>query len=317
MDDTTNRIGDPGAVWLRSDALTLGYHDRAIARLVRCGDWHRIRQGAYTSGVAWAALDASGRHALMARAVLRQARTEVVLSHVSGLPEFGCPTWEIPLDTVHVTRPDQRAGRQEAGVNQHAGLLLPHDVVIRNGVPVTSATRLALDLTTVVGTEPCLVVFDHLLRRGLTSHELLCDGFALMEHWPRTLHTDLVIRLADGRAESPGETRSRYLCWKQGLPAPVPQYKILGRGGEIVAVSDLAWPGHGVFAEFDGKVKYGALLKEGEAPSDVVLREKRREDLIRELTGWRCIRLVWADLHSPEHTAARIHRMLYPETRAA
>jgi hypothetical protein len=40
------------------------------------------------------------------------------------------------------------------------------------------------------------------------------------------------------------------------------------------------------------------------------MREKRREDRIRELTGWRCIRITWADLFHPERTAARIRAML-------
>jgi hypothetical protein len=40
-----------------------------------------------------------------------------------------------------------------------------------------------------------------------------------------------------------------------------------------------------------------------------VLREKRREELICELTGWRCIRIVWADLYAPVKTADRIRAM--------
>ncbi len=38
------------------------------------------------------------------------------------------------------------------------------------------------------------------------------------------------------------------------------------------------------------------------------MREKAREDLIRELTGWTVIRLTWRDLDLPVHTADRIRR---------
>ena len=62
--------------------------------------------------------------------------------------------------------------------------------------------------------------------------------------------------------------------------------------------------------EFDGKAKYQKLLSDGEDPGDVVFREKKREDLIRRVTGWTCIRLTWADLYAPQATAARIHRAL-------
>ena len=70
--------------------------------------------------------------------------------------------------------------------------------------------------------------------------------------------------------------------------------------------TDVRWRGstwrgrqYGVFLEFDGKVKYERLLKDGESASDVVFREKQREDMICRLTGWRCIRIVWADLYQP------------------
>ena len=84
-----------------------------------------------------------------------------------------------------------------------------------------------------------------------------------------------------------------------------------------MAYVDFAWPAHGVFLEFDGKVKYSAMLREGETAADVVVREKRREELICEITGWRCIRIIWADLMRPEHTAMRIRRLLFPGASAA
>ena len=59
-------------------------------------------------------------------------------------------------------------------------------------------------------------------------------------------------------------------------------------------------------------MKYEGLLREGERASDVVVREKQREDMIGRITGWRCIRVVWADLYTPEQTAARIRRMFRP-----
>ena len=68
-------------------------------------------------------------------------------------------------------------------------------------------------------------------------------------------------------------------------------------------------PSSASILEFDGKVKYERLLREGERASDVVVREKQREDMICRLTGWRCIRVVWADLYTREQTAARIRRM--------
>lgn len=317
MDDILRCICAEKGVFLRSEAEALGYHDTAMARLVRDKTWHRVRRGAYTFTDVWRPLDAAGRYALVCRAGLRQAKTEVLLSHVSSIGEHLGPLWGLDLTTVHLTRPDGRSGRKERGIQQHQGRLSVEDRVVRRGVPVTSATRSVLDLTTVAGTEACLCVMDNFLHRGLTDDALLETGTTAMRHWPGSLTTDLVVRLSDARSESVGETRTRYLCFRHGLPSPLPQYEIVDGRGQIVARVDFAWPELGVFLEFDGRVKYTSLLKDGESPADVVLREKRREELVCRLTGWRCIRLVWSDLEQPSRTASLIRSTLFPAETAA
>ncbi len=84
---------------------------------------------------------------------------------------------------------------------------------------------------------------------------------------------------------------------------PIPQYEVYDDNGRLVAVVDFAWPELGLFVEFDGKIKYRAPDRDGETVVDVVLREKKREELVCRITGWRCLRVVWADLYQPAHTA--------------
>ncbi|WP_372734566.1 hypothetical protein [Nocardioides sp.] len=294
-------------IHLRKDLIASGFDDKGIHRLVADGTLHRLRYGAYVNAAAWRACDEVGRHGLIARAVLRRAQADVVLSHVSGLGEWDVPIWDQALDEVHVTRLDRRAGRREAGVCQHEGLLRPEDHVARNGVLVTSPTRTALDCLSVLDVEHGMVIVGDLLHRGLTTADRLAECAAFMEQWPGSLRHRVVLKHASGRCESVGEHRTLYLIWQQGLPAPIPQYRVLHPvTGEVVAIVDFAWPELNVFLEFDGKVKYEKLLKDGESPSDVVVREKRREELVSRLTGWRCVRIVWADLYRPEQTAAAI-----------
>jgi hypothetical protein len=188
--------------------------------------------------------------------------------------------------------------------------LVAEDVSRRDGFWITSGTRTALDCTTVADLEHSLVIVNGLLHLGETTPELLERRFATMKRRPDTLTTRLVLRLADGRCESAGESRAWHLFWAQGLPMPIPQLEIRDGRGRVVARVDFAWPELGVFLEFDGKVKYERFLKQGESPADAVLREKRREELICGITGWRCIRITWADLHHPERTAARIRSVL-------
>jgi hypothetical protein len=278
---------------------------------VRSGAWHRLRHGAYVSGAVWEALDPGQRHRLLTRAVLQTAQASAVASHRSAVVEHTGRWWDLDLSEVDLTRVDARSGRREAGVRQHRGLLTSEDIEVVNGIGVTSATRTALDITTMTDVEHSLVVVDALINEGKTSRESMARRYAQgMQVWPRTLTTDLVMRLADGRSESPGESRSRYLFWQQGLPAPELQFEFRDSRGMLLGISDFAWPGHGVFGEFDGKVKYSSLLREGESPADAVVREKLREQRIVEETGWSVVRLVWSDLYRPEETAERIRRLL-------
>ena len=306
-----------GPVHLRKTLLAQGHDDRSIARLVANGVLVRVRRGAYADRASVAGLDADGRHGLRARAVVQQARTRVVLSHVSGLPEYDAPTWGLDLSTVHVTRTDAKAGRREAGVQQHKGAVLPGDVVELNGLEVMSPTRLALEATTLGTSESGLVVVNDLLHRCLTTKAELLARYALMERWPYTLRTTLVLQWADRRIETVGESRTWHLIRRSALPVPEPQYVVRDAWGREVARVDFAWPEFGVFLEFDGKVKYEKLLLPGQSASQVVVAEKRREELVCRLTGWRCVRVVWDDLARPAATQQLIRDALFRPSLAA
>ncbi|WP_017933156.1 type IV toxin-antitoxin system AbiEi family antitoxin domain-containing protein [Nocardioides sp. Iso805N] len=295
----------------RRDLLADGYTDTTIRAAVRDGALHRIRHGAYVDGHVWLSLDREARHALLARAAYATARTGSVVSHVSALPFHGAPTWGFDVGEAHLTREDHKAGRHEAGVQQHRGVVLPEDVVDVHGLRVMSATRTALELTTLDHPEAALVAICFLLHTERTTADAL---LARLDHsitlWPDTLSTRRILRLADRRIETPAEARVVHLCWLTGLPLPEPQVEIRDHNGRFVGRVDFAWQEFGVFLEVDGREKYVKYLREGETATDAVLREKRREDRIRAVTGWRCIRLTWADLATPERTAARIRAVL-------
>jgi hypothetical protein len=310
MDPLLRRICTEHGVFLRKEAEALGYDDHAIARLVKSGEWRRVRRGAYAFGDQWASLTNNERYGLLCAGVVRQAKTDVVLSHLSSANEWNAPLWDINLSEAHVTRRDGKSGRREAGVAQHRGTILEGDISPgRYGRDVMAPTRTCLELTTMLDVEHAVVEIDDLLHRGLTTVNALQTRYALMDRWPDTLRTDLILRLVDGRSESVGESRTRYLCWAEHLPAPTPNYPIRDRRGRVVHRVDLAWPRLGVFLEFDGQEKYLRYLRPGETVVKAVLREKQRESLVCELTGWRCIRVVWADLYRPDETAERIRAL--------
>lgn len=308
MNEILGPVDSP--VMLRSELLGAGHSDRDLSRLVRAGVLRRVRRGAYVDARAWAEATSDERHVLTARAVVKQGQTRLVVSHASALPFFGAPTWGMCLDDVHVSRLDARCGRKERGVRQHRGVLLEADLTTRMGLDTTSGTKTALDVTRFAGMEASLVAVNFLLRLGFTTVGDMRTRYAAMEHDPFTLKTDLVLRLADPRPESVGEVRTVFLLYRGGVPAPIPQYEIYDDRGVLLARLDFAWPELGVWLEFDGREKYVKHRRDGETVVDAVLREKQRESMIAELTGWRCIRITWADLERPGATVARIVAML-------
>jgi len=72
----------------------------------------------------------------------------------------------------------------------------------------------------------------------------------------------------------------------------------------------MAWPELGVYGEFDGKVKYGRLLKPGQDPGEAVFAEKRREDEVRRATGGTMIRWVWDELHAASEPTLQLRHCL-------
>lgn len=294
----------------RAQARDLGYSDRLVAQMLRGRIWRRLRRGYFTFTDVWDELSPEGRHVALAHAVLHSLGDNVALCGVSGLLEHGVEIWGMSLDRVHVSRLDGGPGRSEGDVVHHEGRVTEADLVEVGGRAVLAAPRCAIEAGSRASNEAALVGFDSLLHQRLCSYDELISQFERMAHWPFTLKLHVTVRMADGRSESVGETRGRWLFRILRLPAPIPQFQIHDGEGRLVATCDWGWPEHGLFGEFDGKIKYGRLLLPGQQPGDVVFAEKRREDLIREITQGSMVRLVWADLDRPQVTRDRIVRLL-------
>jgi very-short-patch-repair endonuclease len=292
-------------VLLRRDAIAAGYDDKLLARLVRSGQICRIRHGAYAETKTWSELDERGRHVLLCEAVVAQYVEGIALSHDSAVLVHDGPDYGLDLSSVHVTHFDG-GGRKGAKVVHHEGRCGVLDITRIGDHWVTSPARTVLDVSMRHGLQTGVVVADDFIHRGLTTTAELWQMHDVVRDWPGALINRLVIHLATGKSESVAETLSLLLFRSQRLPRPEQQFEIFHPHGLLAGRVDFAWPEHKVFVEVDGKSKYLRFRRPGETIEQAVLREKQREDLIRELTGWICIRLVWADLFKPEASAARI-----------
>jgi len=308
--DRLRILAQANGCFTRAQALHAGLDDNAIRLALKVGLWTRVRWGVYTFTDLWTEQDEVARHLAAAQSVARKLGPSVALSHVSAALDHGLLVWGADLSTVHVTRLDGGAGRTEAGVQHHEGFCVDSDVIEKDGYLLVKPVRAALESAALTSSEAAVATLDSGLHLKRFTPAELDETFGLMQHWPGALHLQFAVRFADGRAESVGESRARYLCYAHGLPAPELQFHVYDERGILAGITDMVWRDHRLLGEFDGKVKYGRLLMPGEEPGDAVFREKRREDTLRRLTDFSMIRLTWADLYRGAETAARIHGLM-------
>lgn len=288
-----------GGVFLRREALAAGYDKSEIQRFLDRGEWKRVRQGAYCQRELWLRLDQRARHLLAAEAVLRCLVDAPALSHSTAAMAWGLPSWGHDLASVHVTRPG-KAGRHEAGVIHHTGLVASGDLGSVNGLLVTSPTRTVLDCAGILGFDAGVALADAALHAGLTTPDDLATSLERRRDWAGAATAGRIVEFADGRAESVGESRLRVSYARRGLPPAIPQVAIRTRLG--IFHPDLWIPKLFVASEFDGNIKYrpGVGVVAGRdsidrAAAAVVLAEKQRENALRE-AGAEVVRVIWPEL---------------------
>jgi hypothetical protein len=308
MDDLRNLHDDH--VFQRSEALESGYIDKDLYRAMRDGRIVRIRQGAYTFTDVWGGADDTRRHLLRAHAVLRSHDTPLVLSHTSAAVEHGLRTFRPDLEKVHVTCLAGALARTTHDVVYHRGEIADDELMAVGPHLVVAPVRAALEAASLADVPAGVVVLDSVLDLGMGSLEEIYEGFARMTRQPGFRKLQISVRLTRKGANSVGESLGRHMMWREHIPEPVLQFEVRDEWGNLLGISDYAWPEYGLLGEFDGMMKYGRLLKDGETPGDAVTREKNREDALREATGWLMIRLIWADLFRPGPTAARLRTQL-------
>ncbi len=173
-------------------------------------------------------------------------------------------------------------------------------------IVVTSLARTVSDLARTMPFDQSVAVGDRALVLGLDPIEL-ADVVERVRRWPGAAQARRVIAFLDPRSESVGESFSRVRCHELGLPAPEPQFDVFDDLDRFVARTDFAWPEFRTLGEFDGRVKYRRLLRKDETIEEAVIREKLREDKLRDL-GWQVVRWIWTELFRPQIIRDRLDR---------
>jgi len=301
-------------LFLRREAIEFGMSDEDLRQAVRAGTIVRVRHGAYACARSWEPLGPEAKHLVRARSVVLSHDGRVALSHTTGAIAHGLRIWGADLSRVHLVRCDAHTVRSTHDIVYHSGKWSAGGVLMIGGIPVLDAATCAVGVAALCSIESGVVTIDSAYDTGLADRAALAAAQERVRNWPGAKKLNVTMRLAQSGAQSVGESRLRFLCWAGHLPKPVLQYEVRDASGQLVGIADFAWPEAGVLGEFDGRVKYERFLRPGETPADAVFREKRREDAMREATGWRVVRFTWADLGEPRRTIERIRSAIYPAT---
>ncbi|WP_158370998.1 hypothetical protein [Cellulosimicrobium cellulans] len=283
---------------------------------MRDGTLVRVLRGVYgapgPSDPPWTAQ----RHALLARAAaLHLVLTgEHWFSHTTAAVLWGCDVGSVPR-RVHVTspmNPHVRRRQDGAEVAWHWTSTADRASEVSRALtlPVSPLERTAFDCAAILPPGPGLVVADSALRAG-------ADPALLAEITERAVgrrgvrRAREVLEHADGRAESAGESLTRWAVIAAGLPAPDLQVAVATRLGWRWV--DLGWRAERVAVEFDGRIKYG---RDRATAARAVFEEKRRQDALED-EGWTVVRVTWSDLADLGAVGDRLTRALRRAARSS
>lgn len=262
---------------------------------------YQIRRGAYALQPP---SNERERHALFVRAVVLDHQNLVAASHVSAAVLHDLPLWGVPLDTAHVMgfEPVRRGIRH--GVHTYESLVEYSEVVDVIDIPVTTVPRTVLDCARVLPLDRAVAMADHALHQNLADASDLELRTARLSTVTGIDRVRRVIELADGRAESPGESWTRLVVVEAGIPVD-PQVVVCDSRGRFIARVDLKVRGHFVVIEFDGRSKYSLNGDVEQAHWD----EKKRFDALTD-AGFVVVRVTWEQLRHPEQVVARVREAI-------
>lgn len=212
-------------------------------------------------------------------------------SHLTAARLHGLPL-PMSLDddqSIHVLRDARDGAVRRRGIVGHRGLF-SRDVVDVGGVPVTNLADTWVDIGELIrpgfpfGLDD-LVVMGDAVANALGSVEPLREALEARTA-PRGKLTLLeALEWIRVGSESPGETRTRLVLVRAGLPEPELNQPVYGFGDRWLGRPDMRWPAQRVLLEYQGREFH---------ESD----EQRAQDAVRFTgfsdDGWTVVE-VWGD----------------------
>ncbi|WP_328851044.1 hypothetical protein OG994_23910 [Micromonospora globbae] len=274
-----------------AQARAAGLTVHEVQRLCRSGRWRSLARGSYL-------VDADLREDVSRRARIRAAvasfgpaavavlQTSAELHGIAGLPASG---------QIHVSVPGPLARPARAAhpdVVVHQLTIPPEQIVVVHGIATAGPLRTVADLVLREERYPAVCVLDSTLNRGLIRQEELLAVPRLIRGRRGAVAARGYLTEADGRAQSPLETRTRLRCVDGKVPPDTLQLEVRDHDGYLLGIGDLGWRGPKVIAEADGREAH-------DTPSAAFADRRRQNRLVN--AGWTVLRFTWADTLRPDY----------------
>lgn len=199
-----------------------------------------------------------------------------------------------PIDSVEVIAPLDSALRSQAGVVVRRGCIDTRDLIRVRGLPATTLTRTLFDICAHDSPVEALVAIDMAIQRGLTDRVALTRYAAESSGRAGAARLRFLASLGEP-AESPMETRLRWLLIQAGLPRPQVQVDVRDSTGRFLGRADLFYRSANLIIEFDGGNHRERLIA-----------DDRRQNVLTN-AGYRLLRFTGADVFGrPEVVIAQV-----------
>ncbi|MBE7187856.1 MAG: hypothetical protein INR67_06155 [Jatrophihabitans endophyticus] len=181
----------------------------------------------------------------------------------------------------HAAEPRAHAHSERGEIRIRRRRLHPGEIVVAEGVPVTSLARTWVDLAEIFSLEDLVAAGDCALRAGATTAELE-ECLSRAGRRRGVVRARAALHLLDRRSRSRPESHLRVGLVLRELPAPEVNVPIVDDAGQWLAEPDLSWKDVRLALEYNGR--------------DHARLGRMRRDITREVDlgargGWRTLTL--------------------------
>jgi hypothetical protein len=291
----------------RAQAAAAGINDNKLRKLTADGRLRRPIRNVYVAAQVPDSIDLRTR---MLRLVVPP---DCFVCDNAAAWLHGAPTALLPND--HLTPPEVACfrpadeGRLRNDLTRSGERTVrPDDLMEMHGLVVTTPIRTAWDLGRLQRRDQALSGLDAMLRLGLFSHDELLAGIGRFARQRGVVQLRVLAPLADGRAESPGESALRLRWYDAGLPRPELQISIVVDGQELFRL-DLGLEELLFAAEYDGR--------EWHSSDEQSAHDRSRRTWLADQRRWVIKAFVAANVYGLRQDADAILRAAYREARAS